>query len=340
VRQGFAAVADHNAPDAAGVGALPLNVVAGVRQSAALTHLAPARGRDNLTIRPDTIVDRVLLEGARAVGIVLAGSGETVEGDAVIISAGAYASPAFLMRSGIGPAAHLRARGIAPVVDLAGVGENLADHPLLGLRYEVAAPLDGLPGAQVALTTESPEAGGELDLQILPWTPYAEAGNATGVFTIFVALMRPRSRGTVRLRSVLAEDAPLIDLGYFTDPADLPRMRQGVRLAHRLADSAPLSAFTSRKLSAAAQPSLGDEELERAILAEVATYHHPVGSCRMGLSGKPGAVVDETGAVRGVEALFVIDASIMPAVPSVNTNLTTLMLAQRCGRWLAERQRH
>jgi len=340
VRRGFAAVADHNAPDSAGVGPLPFNVVGGVRQSAALTHLAPARGRRNLTIRPDTLVDRVLFEGRRAVAVTLAGSGETLEGDAVILAAGAYASPALLLRSGVGPADDLRAFGVGVVVDLPGVGENLADHPLLGLRYDAAAPADGLPGAQMMLTAVSSEVAGELDLQIFPWTPYAHVDSPSGgVFTIFVALMRPLSQGRVRLRSTEPEDAPLIDLGYFTDPADMPRMLQGARLAHTLADTVPLSAFTSRKLSAAAQPSLPDDELERAILAEVATYHHPVGTCRMGLTGDSGAVVNEAGAVLGLEALFVIDASIMPAVPSVNTNLTTLMLAQRCGRWLEEGDR-
>jgi len=190
------------------------------------------------------------------------------------------------------------------------------------------------------LTAASSEAGEELDLQIFPWTPHADADSPSGgVFTIFVALMRPRSRGRVSLSSTEAEVAPLIDLGYFTDPADMPRVLHGVRLAHTLADTAPLSSFTSRKLSAAAQPSLTDDELERAILAEVATYHHPVGTCRMGLPGDPGAVAAATGAVLDLESLFVIDASIMPAVPSVNTNLTTLMLAQRCGGWLAEGDR-
>ena len=320
------------------MGALPFNVVDGVRQSAALTHLAPARRRGNLIIRADTVVDRVLFEGRRAIGVALAGSGERIEGDAVILAAGSYGSPALLMRSGVGPADHLRSLGIVVVEDLPGVGENLADHPLLGLRYDAPAPAQGLPGAQMVLTAASAEAAEELDLQFLPWTPYADADSPSGgVFTIFVALMRALSRGRVSLRSPQPEDAPLIDLGYFTDPSDMPRMLNGARLAQTLAATPPLASFASRKLSAAAQPSLSDGELERAILAEVATYHHPVGTCRMGLSGDTGAVVDETGAVLGVEALFVVDASIMPAVPSVNTNLTTLMLARRCSRWLEER---
>jgi choline dehydrogenase len=336
VGRGFAAVADHNAPHAAGVGSLPFNVIGGVRQSAALTHLAPARHRSNLTIRSDTFVDRVLFEGRRAVAVTLAGSGETLEGDAVILAAGAYASPALLLRSGVGPADDLRALGVGVVADLPGVGENLADHPLLGLRYDAPAPVDGLPGAQMMLTAASSEVAEELDLQIFPWTPYADANSpAGGVFTIFLALMRPLSRGRVSLSSTEPEDAPLIDLGYFTDPADMPRMMHGARLAHALAETPPLSSFTSRKLSAAAQASLTEDELKRAILAEVATYHHPVGTCRMGLTGDSGAVVNEVGAVLGLKALFVIDASIMPAAPSVNTNLTTLMLAQRCGGWLA-----
>ena len=145
VSRGFAAVADHNAPDVAGVGALPFNVVDGVRQSAALTHLAPARGRGNLAIRPDALVDRVLFEGGRAIGVALAGSGESIEGDVVILAAGSYGSPALLMRSGVGPADHLRSLGIAVVEDLPGVGERLADHPLLGLRYDAPAPKQALP---------------------------------------------------------------------------------------------------------------------------------------------------------------------------------------------------
>ena len=251
--------------------------------------------------------------------------------------AGSYGSPALLMRSGIGPADRLHSLGITVVDDVPGVGENLADHPLLGLRYDAPPPADGLPGAQAALTAASSQADGELDLQFMPATAYADANSPSGgVFTIFVALMRPRSRGRVALRSPEPGDAPLIDPGYFTDPADMPRMLEGVRLAHTLADTSPLSSFTARRLSAAAEPLLADEELERAILAEVGTYHHPVGSCRMGLPGDPSAVVDETAAVRGVGGLFVVDASIMPVVPSVNTNLTTLMLAERCGRWLSE----
>ena len=340
VRRGFAAVADLNASHAAGVGAVPFNVVDGVRQSAALTHLAPARSRRNLTIRSDVLVDRVLFEGRRAVGVALADSGENVEGDAIILAAGSYASPALLMRSGIGPAEHLRSLGISVLVDLRGVGDDLVDHPLLGLRYDAPAPADGLPGAQMVLTAASAAAKGELDLQVMPATPYADPSSPSGgIFTIFAALMRPLSRGRVLLRSPDPSDAPRIDLGYFSDPSDMPRMMEGARLARTLADTAPLSSFTARPLSAAAQPSLADDELERAILAEVGTYHHPVGTCRMGLPDDPGAVVDETGAVLGLEALFVVDASIIPAAPSVNTNLTTLMLAQRCARWLAERYR-
>ena len=332
---GFLPIADHNAPDAMGVGALPFNVVDGVRQSAALTHLAPARHRANLTIRPDALVDRVVVAGGRAAGVVLAGSGETIEGGGVIVSGGSYASPAILMRSGLGPADHLRSLGIEVVQDLSGVGDNLSDHPLLGLRYD-AAPTEGLPGAQIGLTAASASGGGELDLQIAPWTPYADPTSPSGgIFSVFVALMRPGSRGQVRLHSPDPDDAPIVDPGYFTDAADMPRMIEGTRLALRLAAMPPLAAFAALPLSRAAQPSRSDDELERAILDEVGTYHHPVGSCRMGRRGDAAAVVDETGAVHGVEGLYVVDASIMPSVPSVNTNLTTLMLADRCARRLA-----
>jgi choline dehydrogenase len=324
-------------PGAVGVGPLPFNVVDGIRQSAALTHLAPARECNNLTIRAETVVDRIVFEGRRAVGVALAGSGEVIRADGVTLAAGSYGSPALLLRSGIGSKEQLRTLGVAVVEDLPGVGENLADHPLLGLRYDAAPPSAGLPGVQVMLSAASSDAEDAPDLQIMPWTAYADpASPSGGVFTLFVALMRPQSRGRLSLRSLDPNDAPLIERGYFADPADTPRMLRGVQLAHQLAETAPLSRYTTHKLSRAALSSPSGSDLELAILAEVGTYHHPVGTCRMGLPGDPAAVVDLRGAVRGTEGLFVVDASIMPAVPSVNSNLTILMLAERCARWLSE----
>jgi choline dehydrogenase len=335
-RSGHAVIDDHNAEGSAGVGPIPFNVVDGVRRSAALTHLAPARSRDNLTVRAGAAVDRLILEGHSAVAVVVAGSGEAIEGATVVLSAGSYCSPAVLLRSGLGPADHLRAHGIEVVRDLPGVGAGLADHPLIGLRYVADTPSANLPGAQMMLAASSSTSDGELDLQLFPWTPFEEESSPSGaVFTVFAALMRPHSRGALRLRSRDPSDAPLIDLGYFTDPDDMPRLVEATRLARELAATPPLAAFTGRPLSVAAQPNLRDGDLEGAIRAEVSTYHHPVGTCRSGPPQDPASVVDETGAVKGVESLYVIDASIAPSVPSVNTNLTTLLLAHRLAQRLA-----
>src|SRR6185369_17097355 len=157
---GYAQVADHNAPAAIGAGVLPTNTVAGVRQSTALTYLARARHRSNLTIRGDALMDRVLFDGRRAAGIRLAQSAETIAADHVILAAGAFGSPAILLRSGVGPADDLHSLGIDVLAERPGVGRRLADHPRFGLRFAVAVPpqTEERPGAQTVLTLKSSQA--------------------------------------------------------------------------------------------------------------------------------------------------------------------------------------
>jgi choline dehydrogenase len=135
---GYPSVPDHNAPGAIGVGPMPLNLLDGTRQSTALTYLAVARGRGNLTIRADVLVDRIVLEGRRAVGVRLAAPAETLSGGHIILAAGAYGSPAVLLRSGLGPAGDLAQLGISVKADLPGVGRNLTDHP--AVRLDFVAP--------------------------------------------------------------------------------------------------------------------------------------------------------------------------------------------------------
>jgi choline dehydrogenase len=332
-------VADHNAPGEVGIGRLPTNSVAGVRQSTALTYLAAARGRANLTVRSGVLVDRVMFEDRRAVGVRLAEAAERIPAHHVILAAGAFGSPAILMRSGIGPAVHLKSLAIDVLADLPGVGRGLSDHPRLGLRFAAPPPAqpEERPGCQTVLTLKSSETIEGHDLQILPWTISAvdrTESPSGGAFTIHASVVKPRSRGSLRLRSSDPGAAPLIDPAYFTHPDDMPRMIHAVRMARRLSRTQPLAAVILEELNPGPQVGDAAADLEAAIRAEVGTYYHPVGSCAMGPPADAMAVVDARGNVHGIEGLSVVDASIMPTIPAANTNLPTIMLAERCAAWM------
>jgi len=331
-------VADHNAPGAVGAGRLPVNSVAGVRQSTALTYLAAARGRPNLTIRPDSEVDRVIFDRRRAIGVRLVRGEEIITAGRIVLAAGAFGSPAILLRSGIGAASDLEPLGIHVLVDLPGVGRNLRDHPRFGLRFAAPRPSspDEVPGCQVLLTLRSSESVVSHDLQVFPWA-ISQTDTATsptgGLMTIHVSVMKPRSVGWVRLRSSDPTAAPLIDPGYFTHPDDMPRMLKAVAVARQLTRTSPLARFALQELTPGPETT-DHHDLETALRAGLATYFHPVGTCAMGPSSNPMAVVDSRGNVHGVECLSVVDASVMPSIPAANTNVPTIMLAERCASWL------
>ena len=327
-------VPDHNAPGAIGAGVLPRNVVANIRQSSALTYLAQARGRANFTIRSGVLTDRVLFDGQRAVGVRLAGSSEIIQADCVILAAGTFCSPTILMRSGLGPADHLKSLDIHLLCDLPGVGQNLIDHVLLALHFAAPAGLKDVPGCQSMLTLQSPDCTVGHDLQIFPWTIASAEPGEKPILEIYIALMKPLSRGSLRLSSSDPGAAPRVDLGFFTDPHDMPRLIHAMRVARLLAKTPPLSTIALQELFPGPQITDSAADLETAIQTKAGTYFHPVGTCRMGLASDVNAVVDSRGSVHGVEGLFVVDASIMPTIPAANTNVPTLMLAERCSAWL------
>ncbi|NGO09247.1 hypothetical protein G5C60_16980 [Streptomyces sp. HC44] len=310
-------VADHNAPGAVGVGPLPLNQIGGVRQSTALTCLATARRRPNLTIRSGATADRVVIDRGRALGVRSVGPGEEIEADRVVLAAGAYGSPAVLLRSGIGPADHLRTLGIPVAVDLPGVGANLHDHPLLRLRYASRGPVS-VPPRQMLLTTDS-------GLQIFP------SGPEDGELVLLVALLVPHSRGRLRLRSPDPRTPPDIDVGLLRAPEDAPPLADGLHQARRLARTPPLARFVDDELWPGDTTDVND-----ALREGLNVYQHPVGTCRMGPPDDPYAVVDPSGHVRGLEGLLVADASVMPTVPRANTHLPTLMLAEHLAARLGQ----
>ncbi len=343
---GFAAVKDHNHPEATGIGPWPMNQRGGMRISTAIAYLLTARRRPNLTIRPDCLVSRVILEGSRAVGVELAGGAEVVRGQRITLSAGAIASPAILLRSGIGPRADLEALGIASAVDLPGVGANLIDHPLASValvpRPGVCHPAQ--PVVQIGIRFTSLGSPEWNDMQLvmisqadLTQIPAAMAlVGAPMIFAVGVALQRPRSRGRVSLTSPDPRAQPRIELNYLDHPDDMRRMVEGLRLAWRAAQWPAIARHAERVAILTEEMVVSDEFLQGYLQMAVTTIYHPVGTARMGPDGDAGAVVDQRGHVRGVDGLLVVDASIMPNIPRANTNLTCIMIGERAADWMRE----
>ena len=303
---GFPWIDDHNEPGAVGAGRMPMNVCDGRRITTADAYLPLGATPSNLTIRPDAVVDRVLFDGKTAVGVRLA-DGTIVEAGHVVLSAGVYGSPAILLRSDVGPQGDL--------VDLAGVGENLADHPSVYLDCGYAGSARAEPLLQVVVTWHSEHRPRTETPDLMLWLGDPEGDPPA--FEIGIVLLRPRSRGRLRLRSRNPLDPPLIELPRLNDPFDIVRIAEGYGRALDVANDEALRRYCSGP--APSEP----EDLNTLIRAELFSVPHTVGTCAMG------SVVDASGNVFGVDGLTVVDASIMPDVPSGFTHFPTIMIAER-----------
>ncbi len=333
---GHPPVVDHNRPGAVGAGPLPRNAPGDERLSTALAYLAPAGTRPNLTVRADTLVDRVLLAGTRAQGVLLA-NGEQITADHVVLAAGAYGSPTILMRSGIGPARHLAALGIGVAADLSGVGTALVDHPMLSVIVPTLPSSDGR-WFEAAITWRSTLAGDDpYDMHTIPGGPITVTPDESptgNILFLFSSVMRPRSRGRVTLRSTNPVDPPRIRTGGLNHPDDLARMIEAVQHTRELFRTGPLRELVCGDELTPGPAAQAHDELAAAVQANTTVYHHACGTCPMGPDPDAGAVVDPTGRVHGIDGLVVADASIMPAIPAANTNLPTIVLAERIAHLL------
>jgi choline dehydrogenase len=332
VAEGFSRVEDFNGPNPSGVGGYPVNVVDGVRQNNGLVYLTePVRNRPNLKISGNVLVDRVLFDGHRATGVVTASGAEIPAGE-VILSAGSYGSPAILLRSGVGPAADLAELGIDVATDLP-VGQHLQDQPFYYNGYALKREaLDMRPAVGALLWRQSSDArGDELDIHIavthlLP----PEFSPTGGAIALSVAVVKPDSRGTIRLRSRDPREQPEIDCNFLAEDRDARRMLEGVKLARKIGRNPALAQFLELELMPG--DAVGDDRLADVIAANLASYGHPAATAPMGGPQDPWAVVDSQGAVKGIDGLRVVDASIMPVVPSVALNPTTIMIAERIAK--------
>jgi len=359
---GIKSIADFNTGDNEGSCAFHVNQKRGRRWSAATAFLKPALTRGNLRLETGCLVDGVMFEGKRAVGVRWRKNGEAFfarcRGE-VILAAGSIGSAQIMLLSGVGPADHLRGHGIGVVLDRPGVGANLQDHLQLRLIYKVDgvktlneryhAPL-GFAGmlaeyalfrrgpltmapSQLGLFTRSDadqeRANLQYHVQPLSLDRFGEPLHKFPAFTASVANVRPTSRGSVRLRSRDAADPPLIKPNYLATDEDRRIATSAIRLTRRIAAQPALAPFHPTEYLPG--PSVGDDEeaLTKAAGDIGTTIFHPVGTAKMGLPSDPLMVVDSELRVAGIERLRVVDASVMPTITSGNTNAPTMMIAEK-----------
>jgi choline dehydrogenase len=357
---GYPYTPDANGAQQEGFGPMDRTTRAGRRWSVARGYLADALGRGNLTVLTSAHAQAIRLEGLRAVGVDYLHAGRRSQARAareVLLCAGAINSPQLLQLSGIGPAAHLQRLGIAVRHDLPGVGAHLNDHPDIVIQHlcrqpvsiypATRAPRKWLVGLQWFLAgtglaaSNHFEAGAFIrsragiehpDLQLTFMPLAVKPGTVESVpahaFQVHLDLMRPRSLGSVMLRSTDPKAPPAIRFNYMTDPADRADMRQGVKLLREVLAQKALDPYRGAEIF----PGPGvrsDAEIDAWVRRAVETCYHPVGTCRMGPASESGAVVDDRLSVHGLEGLRVVDASVMPAIVSGNTNAPTIMIAEK-----------
>jgi choline dehydrogenase len=325
---------DFNEPNPVGVaGFYQKNILDGRRHSAAAAFLVPAMSRPNLDVRTRALVTRLVVEGTRVVGVeyLRDGQREVVRAAReVVVSAGVVDSPRLLMLSGIGPADHLKSSGIRVIADVPGVGQNFQDHVKLSIRWNGKTELPASTVTAGLFTTSG--STWPPDLQF-----YVGRGleQADRFITITISLVRPRSRGEIRLAAGDPAAAPLIRPNYLREQADVDALVHGVRLARLIGGSSaydPLRGDEIEPGPAATSPA----DLERFVRRATDTIYHAGGSCRMGPSSDSHAVVDAELRVRGVQGLRIADASIMPEVVNATTHAACVMIGEKAADLLAQ----
>ncbi|MBM4233046.1 MAG: choline dehydrogenase [Gammaproteobacteria bacterium] len=357
---GYPLTDDINGYQQEGFGRFDMTVGAGQRCSAAVAYLHPVRSRRNLVVRTAALVQRILFEGERAVGVEYrrsTTSHKVFVNREVIVSAGPINSPQLLKLSGLGPAAELREYGIGVVQDLPGVGENLHDHLEFYFQLACREPITlysvmnpfakAWIGARWLLSrgglgaTNHFETGGfirsragvrypDLQYHFLPLAVAYDgsSGASEHGFQAHVGPMRTRSRGWVRLRSADPTQAPRIFFNYLGEADDLTEMRACVRLTREIFAQPAFERYRGREI----KPGTGvqsDAEIDAFVRQHVESAYHPCGTCRMGATNDALAVVDPETRVRGVSGLRVVDSSIMPSITTGNLNAPTIMLAEK-----------
>jgi choline dehydrogenase len=360
-RAGLGGDPHYNGRAYRGVWTPELAVKDGRRFSAYNAFLEPAMQRANLEVASGAQATRIVLDNGRAAGVTVRrdGAEQTFAGRGIVLAAGAFGSPQLLMLSGIGPAKALAAFGLPVHVDAPDVGRHLQDHPALGPVYATTRSetflnagskendelyrtsgrgmlaSSGIEGFAFTQVRRGPAAAPDLELIFLPmdWRNQALDPPQQHAFAIAAVVLAPRSRGQVTLRSADPLEAPRIDFGLLSDPEgiDAEILCKGFRLCRRIAATAPLAGDNAGELRPGAEV-LSDRDLLDYASRELQTVYHPTSTCRMG--SDPQSVVDPQLRVRGVDGLWVVDASVMPAVPRGHPNAAVAMIAQRASGWI------
>lgn len=351
---GIPANPDFNGAQQEGAGLYQVTQKKGARHSAADAFLRPAMQRPNLTVATNALAARIVIEKGRARGVALVERGRAKEIRAereVILAAGAVNSPQLLMLSGIGLAEELKRAGVEPIHDLPGVGKNLQDHVMVSAGYKCLKPVslmsaESLPNilnyfvrrkgplasnvaeAGIFLRTREDSLAPNLQLLFGP-AYYASHGlrkRTDHCFGFGPTLITPESKGEIALRSARPDDPPRIHANYLSTEADLRVVVEGVKLSREIAHAQPFAEFRGEELHPGA-PVRTDQDIAEFVRREAETLYHPVGTCKMGKNAD--AVVDNYLHVRGIEALRVVDASVMPKILAGNTNAPTIMIAEK-----------
>jgi choline dehydrogenase len=368
---GVALTDDFNRGNNAGVGKFEVNQRRGVRWNASKAFLRPALKRPNLRVVTGALIDRLSFDNHRVTGVEFLLGGERLHARArleTVLAAGSIGSPAILQRSGVGPVPVLHQAGIRPRIDLPGVGENLQDHLQLRMVFKVrgietlnrmANSLGGRLriGAEYLLLRRGPLAMApsqlgafarsdesqatpnlEYHVQPLSLDKFGDPLHRFSAFTASVCDLRPASRGHVRVRSAVPQDAPRIAPRYLTAESDRRTAVAALRLTRHIVSMPALAPYSPQEYL----PGTGfqaDDELAAAAGDIGTTIFHPVGTCKMGRDDDPMAVVDRRLRVRGLAGLRVVDASVMPVITSGNTNSPTVMIAERGSDMIREDRR-
>ena len=350
---------DFNGESQRGFGQFQVTQKDGRRWSAARAFLDPARSRGNLTILTNAMVSRVVIENGRAVAVEYsdtAGTSHTVRANReVVLSGGAINSPHLLMLSGIGDANHLKEKGINVVHDIKGVGKNLQDHLETYIQQECKTP-DSLytytklipkvlAGIQWFLSKSGPcsqsylEAGGftkssperempNIQFHFFPSfvIDHGLVNPSSHGYQLHASPNHPKSRGSVTLNSSDPYDYPKILFNYLEDEDDLKQTRECIHVARKILSQPSLAKHAGKEVGPGSDKQ-SDDELNEYIRSNAETAYHPCGTCKMGVDEM--AVVDENLKVKGIQNLRIVDASVMPEIPSANLNAPTLMIAEK-----------
>lgn len=358
VQAGYAQSPNMNQRQHEGFGPMEMNVGGGARCSAAVAYLRPAMARGNVRVITKALVDKIEFAGRRATAVVFAVKGQACRaraGREVILSAGAIMSPVILKRSGVGPSAELREHGITVRHDSPGVGENLMDHLEVYIQQECTQPISLYPaisllgkariGVEWLLThrglgaTNHFESGGHIrsragivypDIQyhFLPLAISYDGKSAVRGhgYQVHVGTKRSKSRGWVRLRDARPQSLPRVQFNYMTHPDDWLDYRACIRLTREIFAQTAMAPYRGAELAPGADVTT-DDALDAFLKRKLESAYHPSGTCRMGTDAA--AVTHPDGRVHGLEALRVVDASVMPQATAGDLNAPTLVIAER-----------